>query len=229
MQEFLLIADAGWIKLIFVAVVFIIWIFNNLMGDKAKAKPRPMQRPMPPPKPTEGVPEAGRQAGQQPLVGEIEEFLQRANRKREEKARRKQGSKAPKVAKPAPVARQPARRLVDGGSESQQFEVTTGRSVAEHVQQHLNTSQFAERAAHMVDDDIAKNDAEREAHRRQVFDHKLGTLSDTSTGAAKAATEATAAARDIGAIPIGNLLANPDSLRQAIILNEILTRPEQRW
>jgi hypothetical protein len=227
MHALLLLADAGWIKLIFVAVVFIIWIFNNLVGDKAKAKPRQLQRPVPPPRPIEGAPAEGRPAGQQPLVGEIEEFLKRANRKREEKARRKQ---QPKVAKPAPPAPpKPARRLVDGGSEGQQFEFGTNRSVADHVQQHLNTGQFAERAATLVDEDIAKDDASREAHRKQVFDHKLGSLSDTSTGSVKTAAAAQVAASDIGAIPVGALLSNPDSIRQAIILNEILTRPEQRW
>src|SRR5947207_105594 len=65
---------------------------------------------------------------------------------------------------------------------AQGFELRSTQSVADHVQQRLDTRIFGERAAHMVDD-LEKQDAQREAHRKQVFDHQLGRLADTSVAA----------------------------------------------
>lgn len=225
-EQFVLFAALEWVKFVFLIVFFLVWIFNNLLGDKAKAKARPQQRPqVPPPRPDAA--QAERPAGQQQLVGEIEEFLQRANQKRQEKVRRKQPAKA--AAKPAPPSPpKPARRLTQ---ESHDFEVTTGQSVAEHVQKHLDTSRFGDRAEHLVDD-IAKGDVVREAHRKQVFEHQLGRLADTSTRAAQPAPPPvvlTAAEAEAAAVPLAALLANPQSLKQAIVLNEVLARPEHRW
>ena len=229
-QLALLAADFGWVKIVFLLVVFVVWIFNNLIGDKLKAKGRPQRPQIPPPQPD--LPEGQQPAGQPQLVGEIEEFLKRASRKREERTRRKRPAKV--VEKPVPPApATPSRRLVQSGADQQGFEVSQRGSVAEHVQQHLNTRQFADRAAHLADEDIAKSDDVREAHRKQVFDHKLGRLADTSTAAAPAAPAAAIAPTDAevaaAAIGLSTLLSNPQNLKHAIVLNEILVRPEHRW
>lgn len=229
-QFVLIAAGLEWLKFVFVIVFFLVWIFNNLLSDKAKAKGKPLQRPqVPPPRPDAG--EAGAGGGQPQLAGEIEEFLKRANQKRQEKVRRKQPAKA--AAKPAPpTPPKPARRLVQESSQGQDFEVSTGKSVAEHVQKHLDTRGFTERAEHLMDEDIRKADAEREAHRKQVFEHKVGRLADTSTAEAAPAgpTAATTATIDAAAaMPLAALLANPQGLKQAIVLNEVLSRPEHRW
>ena len=227
-QFALLAADFGWVKIVFLLVVFVVWIFNNLLGDKLKAKGRPQRPQIPPPQPD--LPE-GQPASQPQLVGEIEEFLKRASQKRQERTRRKQPAKV--VVKSVPPALStPSRRLVQSGADQQGFEVSQRGSVAEHVQQHLDTRQFADRAAHLADEDIAKSDDVREAHRKQVFDHKLGRLADTSTAAAPAPTVAanpTDAEVAAAAVGLATLLSNPQNLKHAIVLNEILTRPEHRW
>lgn len=223
-----LIADFGWLKAIVLLVFFIIWIFNNLIGDKAKAKARPQRQQLPQP----NGPEGKGAGGQKQLAGEIEDFLKRAGAKRQERARRKQPTKA--VVNPAPTPPpKPVRRLVPSAAEPQNLDVATGRSVADHVQKHLDTRQFAERASHLGDEDIAKNDAERDAHRKQVFDHKLGRLADTSTGITDSAetslTDAPTQPEPAAAVPLATLLSNPQNLKNAIVLNEILSRPEHRW
>jgi hypothetical protein len=228
-DQIVLVAAIEWVKFILVIVFVLIWIFNNFLGEKVKAKPRPLQRPqVPPPQPD--VPAADPPAGQQQLVGEIEEFLKRATQKRQEKTRRKQPTKV--VVKSAPPATsKPARRLVQTSTEDQGFEVNVGGSVAEHVQQHLDTREFTTRAEHLVDD-MAKGDVDREAHRKQVFEHKLGRLADTSTSAPESAAAAAEASKpDLTAVasPLAAILANPQNLKQAIALNEILSRPEHRW
>ncbi len=223
----LLFGDLQWLKVVFVILFILIWVFNHLVGEKAKAKARPQRPPIPPPQPD--LPGADRRVTQQPLVGEIEKFLMRAKQKQQEKGRRKQ---TPKVvpAEVPPRSSKPARRLVQTSTRDQDFEVTVGRSVADHVEQHLDTREFAERAAHLVDD-VSKNDAEREAHRKQMFEHKLGHLADTSTAAAAfpaaggpSRTEAAAAV-----VSLASLLADPQNLKQAIVLSEIFSRPEHRW
>ena len=60
-----------------------------------------------------------------------------------------------------------------------------------------------------------------------VFDHSLGQLqeapSDTSSGAASPTEPPPLAASLLAA------LSSPENIRQAIILNEVLQRPEGRW
>lgn len=215
-------ADAGLIKLIFVAVFFVIWIINNLIGEKAKArKAKPLVRPAAPLNPD--APPAERAPPQPQLVTEIEEFLKRANRKRQEKAKRKQPTKVAKSA-PPPVQKPPRRLVPSQFEEPSALTPDAVVTVAESVRQHLDTSDFSARASQLADADIARDDAERAAHLKQVFDHQVGRLADTSAQQASPATKEPAAAASLAA-----LLANPQSLKQAIVLQEILNRPEQRW
>ena len=223
-----------WFRVIVFVVFVLIWIFNSLLSNKAKAKPRPQQRPQAPPRPD--VPAGEQPARPQQLAGEIDNFLKRATQKRQEKSRRKQPAKAI-VIPPPPAASKPSRRLTQSAADIAGFEVSSFGSVAEHVEKHLNTREFAERASQLVDEDIAKDDAEREAHLKEVFGHQVGRLADTSIlptarqlsdrAAAKAGTAGATAAT--AANTIAALLSNPENLKQAIVLNEILTRPEHRW
>lgn len=226
-QWTLLAAAEDWLKVIGVLVFIVIWLFNHFVGNSAKAKPQQRQQPMARPQGDAKPP-----AEQPQLVGEIEEFLKRANQKRQDRTRKKP---AAKVVKPAPAPAAPTRRLVQSSADQQGFEVNVGGSVAEHVQKHLDTREFSNRAEHLIDD-IKKGDVERETHLKQVFDHKLGRLADTSNTrsdqqivkdtATQVATDAAAIA---AATPIASMLANPESLKQAVVLNEILSRPEHRW
>jgi hypothetical protein len=230
-----LIAAGEWIKLVIFAVFFIIWVVNNLRKALAQAQPPKGGRV---PRPNVLPPDADLQPQERPpqqqqLAGEIEAFLKRASEKRREKKVRKPAEVKKTVASPKP-APQPAQRLMQSDADAQGFELRSTQSVADHVQQRLDTRIFGERAAHMVDD-LAKQDAEREAHRKQVFDHQLGRLADTSVAAvipsqAEAGQAATGAGSTaITPASIAALLANPENVKQAIVLNEILTRPERYW
>lgn len=226
----LLKADPSWVKIAIFIVCAIIWVVKHLI-DNAKAVPAKnvlKPRPLPPSDVLKPEPVAS----QQKLAGEIEQFLARANQKRREKGQRKQQAR-PAVKKPPAPTPKSARRLVEVSRPDRGFEVSSSESIPV-LEQALSTQQFSERAAHMVDD-IARGDAAREAHRKQVFDHKLGNLADTSaaqgalTAADIAAQQATAAAANAAATPIAAMLANPESLKQAFVLNEILSLPEHRW
>ena len=79
---------------------------------------------------------------------------------------------------------------------------------------------------------MKRGDAEREQHFEQTFSHKLGSLTDTSTGGA--GTPAGPAVGIRRCQPISRsppsdwltLRTGPEDLRRAIMLNEILQRPK---
>jgi len=108
--------------------------------------------------------------------------------------------------------------------------VQRGETVGEHVRQHmghLKESTLAEQAAHLGEQ-VAQADDRVAARLHEKFDHQLGKLQARNT---QRRSEAAAAAvlEPTSAESIAALLANPDSIRNAIVLNEILQRPTDRW
>jgi hypothetical protein len=135
-------------------------------------------------------------------------------------------------AKPAKQAatKKPPRRLSESPVDAEVID-RPGESVAAHVAKHLQNEAFDQRAAHMTDD-LAKADREREEHHRKVFSHNLGRLAKPAVAAAETSDEGSntqAAAASSTATALAGLLTTPQNIRQAIILNEILQRPADRW
>jgi hypothetical protein len=90
-------------------------------------------------------------------------------------------------------------------------------------------SHLAEQAAHLGHK-IAQTD-ERAADRvHQKFDHPLGTLASKG-GASAAPPQETpgVAPKDDRAKQLRERLASPAGMREAILLQEILARPVDRW
>lgn len=97
-----------------------------------------------------------------------------------------------------------------------------GRSVVQHMRATDRIGTHAER----LGDEIELADDKLEAHLHQVFDHKVGDLKKSTMEAAAASPSQ--AARDAplpGAVSIARMLADPQSLRNAFIMAEILKRP----
>jgi hypothetical protein len=59
---------------------------------------------------------------------------------------------------------------------------------------------------------------------KEIFGHQLGRLADTSTPGA--GTNQATAPEGAAITPLAALLANPQSLKQAIVLQEVLNRRE---
>ncbi len=115
--------------------------------------------------------------------------------------------------------------MVDEEEEGQGMR---GISVSEHVQKHLDTRSFEQRASHMTKVDQA--DEQLQQHLNRAFDHEVGTLA--AEAKAKQAAEAAATAATASKITAGGvaaLLKDRNSVRNAIIMQEILRRPEERW
>jgi hypothetical protein len=68
-------------------------------------------------------------------------------------------------------------------------------------------------------------DASIDAHVHKALDHKLGTLKQSTT----TAPAATFDAQTISAVDLVKLLNSGAGLRNAIIMSELLRRPEENW
>jgi hypothetical protein len=234
-----LLADIwGWIVPV---VIIIIYALNHLLsGGKAqqaqkqrqqqakrraaqgeRALQQPAQPQQPPP---QALPRPQQAGGQDSLHDEIEQFLRRANERRKEKAQRSTLPERVTPLEPAPPAR--AEQPVDVQPVEHSFD-----AVATSVAQHFNSSRsFEQRAEHMADQ-VEKADDDMQRHLKQAFDHRLGTLRTTGQpDSAAVATDQPAAPAQPPTVALGMAgVLNPQNLKQAILLKEILERPVDRW
>ena len=114
--------------------------------------------------------------------------------------------------------------------ESSESNVTDGESVAEHVQHHIGSADFSQRVARLGRAvDVA--DDQMEAHLHQVFEHKLGQLGvRTSVAADSILDDDSDPAKEPPAeLDVRKLFETPENIRNAILLNEIIRRPEHLW
>jgi len=214
--------DESLIKLVFFIVVGIVYVINYFLGGK-KNTPQKRQREE---RRKANEPTSDRQTAQTAAQRREAEEFQRSRQKEQ-----RRGAIPP--AKPAKqaVAKKPVRRLSESPVDAEIVD-QPGETVAAHVAKHLENQAFDQRAAHMTDD-LAKADREREEHRRKVFDHSVGRIPQAAAKAEPRMTDKAAVVQHAAQSPNAELLvamlSNPTNLRQAIVLNEILHRPDERW
>ena len=73
--------------------------------------------------------------------------------------------------------------------------------------------------------EVVQAEAAMQSHLSQVFDHSVGTLSGKQTDTAAVPSESAA----VPAEQLAGMFCNPQNIRDAIIVSEILRRPEERW
>jgi hypothetical protein len=224
--------DMRWLEVVALIVGVVIYIFNLIANRDRKGQPptpsRSAPRRLPTPEgnakraPAPGRPNAPQKAD--PLLAEIQKFLKQSNPEK-----RSPGRPQPPAARPVRVEPIVLRGGPPVGAPK------TGDSVGRPLDsRHLDTTGFGTRASQMTDD-IKRGDAEREQHFQQTFSHKLGRLTDTSVAGDKAiAPDApTTSTVPVAVVPFADWLplptTKPEDLRRAIMLNEILQRPEHRW
>ncbi len=232
MAQALLAAGGDWLQFIIPIVFFIIYAINHLISS---GKGKQQQRPNVPRRKTGG--EAPQQRaepagakpsrGQAQLNAEIEQFLKRADqRKGQQKQRREPSFSRP----PEPAASKPAPPVPAPPLEPERPRPLG--TVATSVEQHLGNRGFNQRAEHLADD-IVRADQQMEERLKKSFGHRLGTLGTTEPVAGALPVTDVAPQPDLepttSAALMARLLADPQNIRQAIILGEILQRPEHRW
>jgi hypothetical protein len=155
----------------------------------------------------------------QPVRSEIEEFLRRASRGTAGAGEAAAGQSPPRRPPAAPIQAE-----VVGDKPAR------GR-VGEHVKSYLDASEFQRRSANLAED-MAEAAEKRTEHRQEVFGHSIGRLGAEAApsvapqdlASAEAPTDVPPPAFDLSA-----LFTQPADLRRAIVLQEILQRPEHRW
>jgi hypothetical protein len=226
-----LLADVDWIRLsifIVVGVAYLISFIANRLRDRQIAKSR---LPKPPRR-------------NQETAKELDDFLKRSAAGRRDAQ--------PKQARPMPTA--PARtqesrtraarrkpdergkpRKAEGPTKSlvnlRESDLTKERAQepAGPLRPSIDTREFAQRAEHLGSIHEAST---LESHLKQTFAHQVGTLApapaDSLAAQNRAAAAAAAATGSKQTLPIAALLSG-GNLRNAVILNEIFQRPEDRW
>ncbi|MBP87793.1 MAG: hypothetical protein CMJ64_13900 [Planctomycetaceae bacterium] len=161
------------------------------------------------------------------MAGDIEEFLRRAAQRREGK------SDPPPQQRPQP-RREPQvleAEVIDE-VEIVQPNILRGDSVSEHVSEHIETSDVAERLSHLGETVDAADDR-MEDHLHEYFEHDLGQLgARTSIAEDSTLDDDGPVLEEVTTSPESHfvqMLSDPSSIHDAIILSEILNRPEDRW
>jgi hypothetical protein len=201
------------IKVGLIILFIVIPAIGQILAKMKQAQPpgggvRPPKPPMPAP------------AGN--VGDEIEEFMRRAAQRRDKKGVRPGAQRQP-------AAEEPVRAEVVA-------ERPVGGQVTEHIKKYLDQSEFSRRTS-QLGGEVAQADRQIDQRLHQKFDHAVSRLAGVPGEAAVApvAIAIPDLAASISDLPVTSptdlalLLTNPDSLRQAIVLNEILHRPEERW
>lgn len=232
---------ADFIQLVIYGIVFIVWILGQVLGGRknAQQKKQPPLRPQQP-QPVdmaEGVPQPNdqrfgdqRMGNQGPrnqpqnqedaLRNEVEDFLRRAQGKPPKPRQEKRPRPTPQPERKRPLAPiatlAPAVSLQEGHS-LQESHSLRDEGVAEHVARHISTQDIA---AHTqtLGAEVATADDQLESRLHEKFDHNVGRLEHRESSAKR--EEADIAAE------VAAMLRSPEGMRQLIVANEILRRPE---
>ncbi len=207
----LLAAADDWMKIVFPVIVFVIWIASQVLSGGKKPQRRPGG-----PLPIE--PDEADHA-----MTEIEQVLRQARGEvASEEIVRAEPLRTPLRQAPPPF-REPSQPV---SAEIVPLGGDFAGSVTAHVSQHLDTHEYVERAASLAEE-VSLADEKLAGHLHEAFDHKVGDLAQTTTPSA--ASDATPTASAVTAHDIRDVFRTPRDVRRAIILSEILHRPEERW
>lgn len=164
---------------------------------------------------------------------EMSKFLARVAQRRAAQAKQ-QGQLPPPPAQPvapprakAPSMAAPPRRVepppvvvveVVSAELAQQ-----GSQVEREVEQHLRGSQEIAQRTSQLGQQVDAAQQKLQEHLQQVFDHELGRLSKTASSTA--ATPPEKPLPDVTLDELRKMLQSPGSVRDAIVVAEILRRP----
>jgi hypothetical protein len=143
------------------------------------------------------------------MSDDLEKFLQRAAQRRRQRTE-------PSIV----IVGEPLRPEIVEPEIVEPILILGEESVGEHVRSHLSNSAFSQRAEQMGDKvDTVNEKMDQRIH--DVFDHKLGNLTVS-------VDDPNSISDDVHTTPdvvnwVADMLRNPSTLRQVIVLNEIMT------
>ena len=159
------------------------------------------------------------------MAKDIEEFLKMAAQRRRESAA------SPPPAQPIPPRQKTPPKQQQKQTRPSPVVVESGveivpprrESVATHVQKHLDNSRL-KKHAEKLGEEVGKADDKLDARLQQKFDHQVGHLTSSSLGGVETTGKAKVSGKTKPTLL--NMLASPQNVQQAIVMSEILNRPE---
>jgi hypothetical protein len=228
-------ADVVWVVIV---LIFVVVSFLSQLAGKWKEVQKEASR-----RARANLPQGQPKPGGS-LDDEIAEFLRRAAER--QKPAQADRPAAPPAPSPAVVDeamrpfRAPPRGPIGRPSPAEPevpVAVPVDESVAEHVRERFARPQFGQVGSAGLGKEVAQTDEVVDQRLRKKFGHGVSRLAGVPGEAAEApAAVEPAATVDLPAAPaasdaatVAALLANPATLRHAILVSEILRRPEERW
>jgi hypothetical protein len=220
----------------------IIWVIQKIAeANKAMQKRPPRAAALPPAGAAQGGAKPGGQQAD-PLRSQVEEFLRRANQANQPR------QATPRARKPAvqeseiellvdenaygtpqdAIARSPrlGSKLPSAMPGDKKPTRPQRKTVAQRADERAaaRTSAIAQKVSSLGKRIIA-DDQQFDDKLKAKFDHAVGRLASNSM----TEIELVPVRQETPASQIAAMLANPDGVRQAIVLNEVLRRPTDRW
>ena len=173
------------------------------------------------------------------MARDIEEFLRRAAERRKQQQQKKAGGAPPpqpvreiietaevEVVQPVEVVR-PAKPVKPRKRKqlAPKPRDLRNESVAEHVRSHIDSSDIAEHAEHLGDR-IQTADDRIAARLKRKFDHDVSKIDDLPTVQDDKVATVTEQETSMIANDLIQMFRSPQSVRQAILISEILKRPK---
>ena len=162
------------------------------------------------------------------MAKNIEEFLKQAAARRQKgQQQQQQPQQHAQQQRPAPRRSQP--EIIEIVDEVEVIDPLRDQSVGTHAMSHIDTSEIAQHAERLGGRvSMASKKIESDIH--QKFDHDVGHLDADSIadiGEVSAASTTAYESQEVTdrAKEMIDLFRTPKSIRQAVLLNEILTRP----
>jgi hypothetical protein len=177
------------------------------------------------------------------MKNEVEEFLRRvaqmraqaeaqAKGQQQERAQKSQARPPQQPARQQPPTQQPYSAPAPPRTIAkplQQVEIVDAEladrsdRVSRQVTEDLRGTQQISEHTRRLGAEVDSADEKMEAHLHQIFDHKLGQLKSSTSEAAVLQTDKAAA--ELSLTQIVQMLRSPSSIRDAVIMAEILKRP----
>lgn len=163
------------------------------------------------------------------MGGDLDEFLKRAAQRRVANAAAKAEETARQQKPPRPVApeyssRQKERQVTPGAADEEPV-------VATLVNSSGTTAFPGAIQAATISPAIDQADERMSSRIHDKFDQEVGNLDPSRefAGAKTVGTGGASVTRNSVVVQLRQLLASPMGLKQAVLLREILERPEHRW
>jgi hypothetical protein len=144
---------------------------------------------------------------------------------------------AQRRANQAPIPAPPLRSAAEKPLAAEVIpETPVGAGVSQHVQEYIDTGGFTQRSG-QLGKEVTSEVSQMDEHMHEVFDHEVSRLAGRpGEAAAPLAVQDSPLPEDqqaglppLTAGGLAAMLGDPNSIRQIIVLNEILRRPEERW